>query len=396
MHLIYVTAAAPFSFGEAFIAPEILELQRRRHRVTVVPLRPRRTIHHGDVESFRPSTIRQPLASWPICREGSRELLRAPRQAWRAAQLVARSRTLNILAKNAAVVPKALWLARTAGRTGAEHIHAHWAGTTATTALIASVVSGIPWSFTAHRWDITENNLLEEKAAEARFVRAIDRQGARELAPLLGAHRDKLRVIQMGVEVSELRPPVLQQEAPVLRVVIGAHLFEKKGHMYAIDAVRALAASGTRVVVDCVGHGPLRSQLERQVAATRVQEFVRFTGLLSHPEFLARLRSGAWDVALLPSVSTTTEKEGLPVFLIEAMAAGVPVVASATGGIPELLDGGAGLLVAERDAEAIAAVLKQLDGDRDLRRRLAEAGRRRVVERFQIQAKVSELLAEMG
>lgn len=392
MRLIYVSTAAPFSFGEAFITPEIVELQRRGHSVTVIPVRPRQHVRHGDVAAFIHSTIRQPLMSGQIVKGSICELLRDPVRTLDALRLIARSRTPTILAKNLAVVPKGLWLARTARNAAVDHIHAHWAGTTATTALIASVVSGIPWSFTAHRWDIPENNLILEKGHTARFVRAIDRQGAAELEPLLGPHRHKLRVIAMGVETGQPAAPPCRAHGSPLRVVIGAHLFEKKGHVYAIDAVRRLVASGTDVVADCVGHGPLQPHLERLAAAAGVQDRVRFHGLVSHPELLSRLRSVEWDVALLPSVSTATAKEGIPVFLVEAMAAGLPVVASATGGIPELLEGGAGLLVPERDAGAIASALRKLNTDEQLRCHLADAGRQRVLDRFQVDATVSTLI----
>ena len=79
-------------------------------------------------------------------------------------------------------------------------------------------------------------------------------------------------------------------------------------------------------------------------------------------------------------------------FLIEAMAAGIPVIATSTGGIPELLENGAGMMIPQRDASAIAEAITRLSSDNDLRHRLAEAGIHRVRDKFTVESTVSELL----
>jgi colanic acid/amylovoran biosynthesis glycosyltransferase len=84
------------------------------------------------------------------------------------------------------------------------------------------------------------------------------------------------------------------------------------------------------------------------------------------------------------------------VFLIEAMAAGVPVVATRTGGIPELIKGGAGVLIPQGDATAISQALARLATDGDLRCQLAAAGVRRVRDQFTIEASVAAILAEIS
>ena len=85
---------------------------------------------------------------------------------------------------NARATAEGLWLATIARAWGAEHIHAHWAHLTATLAMGASAATGIPWSFTAHRYDVVLNNLLTEKLRSARFGRFIARRDARDRAPL--------------------------------------------------------------------------------------------------------------------------------------------------------------------------------------------------------------------
>jgi glycosyltransferase involved in cell wall biosynthesis len=136
----------------------------------------------------------------------------------------------------------------------------------------------------------------------------------------------------------------------------------------------------------------LRDSLEQHAAALDVRDRVQFLGLIDHQELLNRLWEHQWDVVLLPSIVIGEQREGIPVSLIEAMAAGVVVVATKTGGIPELLEGGAGLLVRQRDARAIADALSRLAADSDLRLQLAEAGIRRVCGQFAIESTTSALL----
>jgi colanic acid/amylovoran biosynthesis glycosyltransferase len=397
MHLVYVTVALPFSFGETYIVPEILELQRRGHRVTVIPIRPGHLVIHEDARLLTESTIAEPLLSLPIVGSALVEIVRAPLLVLRSALLIATSRNVRVLLKNLVVFPKGLWLARVARRQGVDHIHAHFASTSATVALVASIVSGIPWSFTAHRWDISENNLLDKKAQVAKFARAIDARGGQELATLVGLHHHKVRVIHMGVV---LHAPGLEREGRPprgpLRVLLGARFDEFKGHRYALEAVTRLKSTGIDVWLHCAGDGPLKGTFEKYASTLDVLDRVQFPGLLDHQELLIQLQDQRWDVALLPSIETSEHREGIPVFLIEAMAAGVPSVATNTGGIPELLEGGAGVLIPQQDAEVVAEALAKLAGDGDLRRQLADAGVRRVRDHFTIESTVSALLDEIS
>jgi len=396
MHLIYVTAALPLSAGETFIVPEIVELQRRGHRVTVVPVRPRCPVIHEDARRLTGSTIAEPLLSLPIVGTALAEVVRSPALALRSASLLAKSRNFRLLLKNLSVFPKGLWLARVARRQRVDHIHAHWASTSATAALVASVVSGIPWSFTAHRWDIPEDNLLDQKAGAAQFARTIDARGARELAALVGAHEHKVRFIHMGVVLRPPSPAREREPRGPLRVLLGARFVEVKGHRYALEAVARLKTAGVDVSLHCAGDGPLRASVEKYAGTLDVLDRVQFPGFIDHQELLAQLRDHRWDVALLPSIGTRKSMEGIPVFLIEAMAAGVPVVATETGGIPELLGGGAGVLIPQRDTGAIVEVLARLAADGNLRRQLADAGVRRVRDQFLIESTVSALLDEIA
>lgn len=179
--------------------------------------------------------------------------------------------------------------------------------------------------------------------------------------------------------------------------VIGtlARLHEQKGHVYLLDAVARLRRELPTIKVLVVGDGALRRPLEAQSQDLGLSDAVIFTGTRREvPEILALL-----DVFVLPSLW-----EGLPIALLEAMAAGLPVVATPVGGVPEVVvDGATGLLVPPRDPEALANAILALLRQPDLRCRMGSAGQARVRERFSIERMIRDtdalyqrLLAKKG
>lgn len=381
MRILYVTSSLPYGPGEAFVIPEVAALGRRGHELTVVPVHGRGPVLHEDARDLLGSSLERSLLSLEIVRGAVRQLARRPGRSLRALRLLLGSRSPRILLKNLAVLPKGLWLALEAERRGIEHIHAHWGATSSTLALIASRLSGVPWSLTVHRWDLDENNLLAAKARSATFVRAINEIGLRKLAAATGGATGDAFVLHMGVDVPERLAPTAADG----RVLAAASLREVKGHVYLLEAARLLRARGVDFRIDCVGEGPLRAELAREVAERGLDGVVSLEPALSHRELLDRLAGGTWGAAVLPSVVTPSgEHEGIPVSLLEAMSVGVPAIGTETGGIPALLEDGAGLLVPERDAAALADALERVLGDPALRAELAAAGRRRVEERFDV------------
>ncbi|HSK15822.1 MAG TPA: glycosyltransferase [Gaiellaceae bacterium] len=393
MRVVYVTARLPYGVGEPFIVPEIAALERQGCDVTVVPVRREGGVIHGDAESLLPKTEAQPILSPAVLGAALAETLRAPRGVARALVSLHGGRNRRILVKNLTVFPKALWLARTARRLRADHLHAHWAGTSATLALLASRVSGIPWSLTAHRWDIAEDNLLRLKAGSACFVRVISAHGAEELRGLVAEPGWSPWVLHMGVALPALRRVDAVPEPP-LRIVTAARLVEKKGHAHLVDAVARLVERGVPVRAEVAGDGPLGPSLRERAAELGLGEELAFLGAVPHEELLTEMAAGRWHAAVLPSVVTASgELEGIPVSLLEAMACGLPAVATATGGIPELLGGGAGLVVPPADADALADAIERLARDPSLRAELGEHGRRRVEEEFDTDAIAAALIA---
>jgi colanic acid/amylovoran biosynthesis glycosyltransferase len=163
-----------------------------------------------------------------------------------------------------------------------------------------------------------------------------------------------------------------------------ARLVPKKGTCVLIEAFGGIAGRhpGARLVI--IGDGPLRAELQAQARSGPAGSRITFTGGLPNDEVVAHLACAA--VLAVPSVTAPNgDAEGLPICALEAMACGVPVVASRHGGIPEaVVDGSTGSLVEERDVGGLGQRLSALLDDAALRERMARAGRATVLERFDI------------
>ena len=167
-----------------------------------------------------------------------------------------------------------------------------------------------------------------------------------------------------------------------VRVLAIGRLVEKKGFADAISAVAHLLRSGRRIELTIIGDGPLRAALQAQIDAEGASEVIRLLGAQPQSVVVETLRSS--DILVAPSVTAASGDEDAPVnSLKEAMAVGLPVVATRHGGIPELVeDGRSGYLVAERDPAALADRLATLMDSPQGWRAMGRAGRAKVVAEF--------------
>lgn len=382
----------PFGYGEQFLIPEAIELLRQG-QIRIIPRSPIADFVNIDAEKLRHITIVEPLLSLKIINAAFCEFVRNPIKSILALRMLLLSRNIKILFKNLVVYPKSLWLSRLAREWEANHIHAHWATTTASMALIANKISGISWSFSAHRGDITENNLLKVKVQKASFVRFISQSGVEMARKLLnGKFEEKFQVIHMGVSLPPFPVNKVARETPLV-ILCPARLLPVKGHTYLLHAISILKDRHINCIVKIAGEGPLEQRLKEQVKVLNLNEIVQFLGQIPHDKLLNLYRDGEVDIVVLPSVDLGNgNHEGIPVSLIEAMGYGVPVISTNTGGIPELLGKGAGLLVAPKDPTSLADAIELLIKNRTLRLKIAERGRIRIKEEFSVKETVVKLI----
>ena len=210
-----------------------------------------------------------------------------------------------------------------------------------------------------------------------------------------GAPPERVRVWRDGIEIPlDERTPRRSREGSAsepLRVLMAGRFVEKKGFEYGLEAFAEFVAAGHDARLAIVGEGELRARYERSIRRLGIGDRVEMTGELAHRMLLDRIADS--DVFVVPSVrGRHDDREGVPSVLKEASARRVPVIGTRHGGIPEaLVDGVTGLLVPERDPNAIARALAALAGDPALRVRLGSAGREKMVREYDIVRQVADL-----
>ena len=386
---------------DTFILREIDELERKGQPVVVVPivrLHPR--VVHEEAKPWMRRALFTPLLDAAIAGSNLRTFLRDPliylrilftivlRTMWRPSTLL----------RSVALFPKAIHLARVLAGMGIRHVHAHFASHAATAAWVISQVSDIGYSFTVHGPDVFVHRLLlREKIAGAKFVRCISVFNKAFLTGLYpDISRGKLEVVRTGVnpDVYEEASRLARRKPGALHILSLAALSPHRGFPVLIDACARLIKAGYDIECRIVGEGRLRRVTEQWIARHGLSDRVRLLGALPQHE-VARLMGEA-DIFVFPSIiAVDGQMDGIPVSLMEAMAAGTPVVGSAISGIPELVKHEInGLLVDAAYPQRIEAAIRRLIEDPALRARLGDAGRQTVRQQFDIR-RTSALLAAL-
>lgn len=209
----------------------------------------------------------------------------------------------------------------------------------------------------------------------------------RERLLALGCPPDRLHLQRTGVDSGQLAYGYTGggDAGPFTFLTVG-RLVEKKGIEVAIRALALCRGRlpGRAPCLDIIGDGALLDHLQAVAESLGVAHAVRFQGALPHERVLAAMRGAG--ALVQPSITGSNgDQEGTPVVLQEGMALGLPVLATRHGGIVELVEDGVdGLLVPERDPDALAAAMSRVVEDRELRLRVSHAGRRKVVREFDL------------
>jgi glycosyltransferase involved in cell wall biosynthesis len=386
--LLVVTSRFPFGSQEAYLTAELRELLAHVEQIAVAPIRP----PTGKRKHHVPEGVE--VLAWPLfgaglLRRASAAARAKPRETFAAISAVLGSKDPGRL-KNAALILKGLALAGWAMERRIDHIHAYWISAPATVAFIASKVGGIPWSSTAHRWDIYERNAFDVKAASARFVRTISNRGKVDLGERMPALADRIVHLALGTTVPPA-PARARGADPTFHLICPAALVKVKGHADLLGALAQLRAWGVPVRCTFAGDGPLRTALQDQAAALGLSDVVEFAGFVAQDELHARYRAGRYAAVVLASrADGETAMEGLPSALIEAMAFGVPVVASDSGSIGELIDDRTGALVRPGDVGALARAILNVRLNPDTTEARAERAYQTIAERHDVRVQMRE------
>jgi glycosyltransferase involved in cell wall biosynthesis len=381
----YVMSRFP-KLTETFILNEMIAVEAAGATIELFPLlREREARMHAEAVPWVARAHYLPFLSSAILASHVALFLAGPGRYLRAlgAMLRGTAGSRNLFLGGLGIFPKVGHAARLMRAAGVEHVHCHFATHPALAGFLIHRLVGIPYSFTAHGSDIhVDRHMLCEKVAEAEFVITVSEFNRGVISRACGGHVANLDVLRCGVDTAAFRPAAGRNPADTFRVLSVGTLHEVKGQAHLLRAIARLDASGPPVRCRIVGEGSDRAGLERLAASLAIGERVEFLGGRSRSEIAELMRDS--DVLVAPSVPTKAGKrEGLPVVIIEALASGLPVVASDLSGIPEIVeDGVTGFLTPPGDDAAIATALERLRHDPELGVRLGSAGRERVVEDY--------------
>lgn len=276
--------------------------------------------------------------------------------------------------------------------------HLHVYGTTwpANVALGASRLLGVPFSISSYvDFEVPWSHLmLARKAQDARFLRVVTAYCRQRLQTILGNDAPaRVPVVLLGLDGAAWRERAAR---PGLGVIVSAaRLVPKKGLHFVPAALARLRQQGLRWRWRIVGDGPQREALQQACVQHGIADLVDFLGPRDNTVVRTELMQA--DLALLPCiVAADGERDGIPIFLVEAMALGVPVVTTPVSGIPELVRGGdTGWLAAPGDSDALAEVLARALRDRALSAAIGDRGRAAVHGTLDVATTASALIAEI-
>jgi glycosyltransferase involved in cell wall biosynthesis len=243
-------------------------------------------------------------------------------------------------------------------------------------------MTGLPFVLSCHAWDIFVNRaLVGAQLGSAAAVTVCSRAGLEHLRTQYAPSADKVRLLHHGVEIPEADLPAPRAACSDPFRVLGVGRFvPKKGFEHLLSA-----AAQRNFAVTLMGEGPLESSLRAQAAALDIESRVDFLGLRDAVG-MAKVFAEC-DCICAPSVvAPDGDRDGVPNVLLEASLAGLPVVATDAGGIPDFLeDGRTGLSVPQADPAAIASAVGRLQVEPDLGRQLVAGARERVQSEFSIE-----------
>jgi glycosyltransferase involved in cell wall biosynthesis len=280
------------------------------------------------------------------------------------------------------------------------HLHAHFCHTAATVAMFTSQLCGLPFSFTAHAKDIyvralNPGDLLQTKLRRAKFIVTCAKANQNHLARLaeLGEKDTPIYNIYHGLDTRQFTPRATAgvELSPPMLLAVG-RLVEKKGFPVLIEACRLLKDWGYQFQCHLIsGAGPCAQQVASLIHELGLEGTVVMRPAVTQEE-LQQVYRQATLFTLPCQIAENNDRDGIPNVLVEAMAAGLPVVSTNISGIPELIEHGvSGLLTPQKDARALARAIAEFLDTPDLRQKLGDAAREKVCRLFDAESNILAL-----
>lgn len=290
-------------------------------------------------------------------------------------------------------VYQAALLAHAVRNHGLTHLHAHFATQVTSVARLASYLTGLSYSFTAHAKDIFHNDVssadLSRKLADASAAITVSNFNVDYLHQHYGLAAERVQRIYNGLELDRFSYSIPHSRRP--HIVAVGRLVEKKGFPVLVDACASLAQAGIDFTCEIIGAGPLEQALHEQIERLGLGRMLSLLGPRPQQEIIERVRAAAIFVA--PCIQANDgDRDGLPTVLLEAMALGTPSIATDVTGIPEIIqDEITGLLVPQNNAKALAMSMMRLLQNPELGEHMARSARRLIETEFNIHNNATQL-----
>ena len=276
-----------------------------------------------------------------------------------------------------------------------EHLHAHFAGPAAELARLVGKLLDIPFSFTCHAKDIYHQSVdataFQRLAADASTIITVCNANRRYIVERLAPQSaGKIHVLYNGVDLDLFNPRDRVPDTRSLVLGVG-RLVAKKGFEYLVDAAVRLEDSGSQLNCLIAGEGREQESLQSRIDTSGAGS-VRLIGPARHDE-VRSLLTRASVLALPCVVDEAGNRDALPTVLLEALAAGVPVISTPVAGVTEIIDDGVnGLIVPERDVAALTGAIGRLLGEPATRERFSASGREKAEACFDVNSSASSLM----
>lgn len=392
MKIAYVLNCYPQP-SQSFIWREIHALERQGAEIARIAMRPpQQDLVDADCRAERLRThyilktgaFRLALGFVRTSVTRPRRLFNAARLAW----ICGRASASGVL-RHMIYLVEACEVARLCDVQGITHVHAHFGTNSTMVAMLAEQLGGAGYSFTVHgpeEFDSPNALSLGTKILNARRTVAVSYFGRSQLCRWVPAQAWRnIVVVHCGVELAAFPDVTPMPELP-LRLVSVGRFVEQKGHPLLLEAIARLGQIHPEISLTLIGDGPMRPALEQMIDTLGIGQQVRLTGWLDQDAIRSELDKA--HVMVMPSFA-----EGLPVAIMEAMAAGRPVIASGIAGIPELVQHGmSGWLVPPGDALALAGAMTdaaKLSGD--ALARMGDVAREVVLKRHDVDREAARL-----
>jgi colanic acid/amylovoran biosynthesis glycosyltransferase len=290
------------------------------------------------------------------------------------------------------------WLTRQLKRSHPGIIHAHY-GVNGCYALPSKNKLNLPLVTNFYGFDISVNEVLRDfkesyhELFQAGELFLVLGPWMRDHLIGIGCPDNKIKVQRVAIAVKKIpfgaRQP--KKKGDKVRMLFIGRFVEKKGLIYALQALKQVSHEDSDFEFLIVGDGPLRPLYEKYVEEEALSPFVRFLGFLSHSDCMAEMRAA--DLFLLPSVTAENgDSEGTPTVILEAQAHGLPVISTYHADIPSIvLPGRSAVLCRERDPEALAINILALLENRDSWEEMGNAGRLLIEENHDIEKEIDVL-----